>query len=108
MSRIETPSNPDPNASGTVSRMAGGPSASSLDTLGDRDDMGMTPADPSQMLSAGVAMCSKADQLMVTLSESFPQISPDIREARAAIGKVVQALVSNPGGGEPPAPRTML
>ncbi len=110
MPSVDTPSPTDPNSTagnysgGMASRMAG-PAESEEGTGVDSTSAASRP-DPQQALSNAVQVARKADEDMMALSTQFPQASPEIRKAREAIRAVLKKIVANPGGSEPPAPRT--
>jgi phage shock protein A len=85
---------------------------SSLATGGGDEGEGMSPAqgpaDPQQQLSSAVQVVRQAEESIVALSQQFPQVSDEVRKVRESLRSLLQKIVSNPGGQEPPAPRTML
>ena len=107
MSRVETPTASDPNSSAGnfsgASRMAG---ASADAPSGADGSQQSAQGDPQQALANAVSVIRQTEQSIVAISQQFPQASAEIRKAREAIRSVLKKIVSNPGGSEPPAPRT--
>jgi hypothetical protein len=108
MASIRTAMPTDPNSTaqnfGGVSRMAG--TDSDVDSTSQSADSGQGQADPQRALANMIQTIRQCEEQLMSVAGNNPQLAKEVRDARSALRAVIKRAVSNPGGSEPPAPRT--
>ena len=79
----------------------------------DNESEGPAPGQPdegdqSKALANMTNTVRECEERILSVAGNNPRVAQQVRDVRSALRKLMAAIVSNPGGSEPPAPRTGL
>jgi hypothetical protein len=110
MASVQTPQPTDPDSTAQnysgMSRMAGSDNEDS--PSGQTSGPSGQDNDPSKALANMTNTIRECEERIMSVAGSNPRVAKEVRDVRGALRKLMAAIVSNPGGSEPPAPRTGL